>query len=93
MQTRSMKHFNAEMYSEEISNNLLMLADDSDPEIRVRNLMLQIKSITDKHASIETLSRRERKIKLKPWLTKGLLKSISVKNKLYRLALNRKKLM
>ena len=83
IQTRSMKHFNAEIYCEEISTNLPMLADDSNPELRLRNLILQIKGITDKQAPLETLSRRKMKIQLKPWLTKGLLKSISVKNKLY----------
>ena len=42
-----------------------------------------IKSIIDRHAPIKKMSLKERKLKLKPWLTKGILTSIN-KNKTYR---------
>jgi len=35
------------------------------------------------HAPLKTLSKRQERIKSKPWLTKGLLRSIRTKNKLY----------
>ena len=36
----------------------------------------KINEITEKHAAVKTLSQRERKLQIKPWITKGILKSI-----------------
>ena len=41
-----------------------------------------IKSIIDRHAPLKKISLKELKLKLKPWLTKGILTS-SVNNKKY----------
>ena len=41
-------------------------------------------SITDNNAPIITLSRKESKLRQKPWLTKGILESIRIKNQLYK---------
>ncbi len=37
-----------------------------------------------KHAPLKPVSRKMHKQKLKPWITKEILKSISIKNKLYK---------
>ena len=37
-----------------------------------------------KHAPLKPVSRKMYKQKLKPWITKGILKSISIKNKHYK---------
>ena len=37
----------------------------------------------DKHAPIKPLSTRKAKQRTKPWITKGLIKSIKIKNKLF----------
>ena len=42
-------------------------------------------NIVNKHAPLKLLSRSEQKQKHKPWITKGLLKSIKHKNKLYKI--------
>ena len=39
--------------------------------------------IIDKNAPFKTLSKREKKLREKPWITKGLLQSIGIKNNLY----------
>ena len=39
--------------------------------------------IVNVHAPLKIRSRRQQKQKLKPWLTKGILKSIKTKHKLY----------
>ena len=36
------------------------------------------------HAPLKPLSRRARKLNEKPWITKGILKSIKTKNKLFK---------
>ena len=41
--------------------------------------------LIDKHAPLRTASKRKNKQLLKPWITKGLLKSIRVKNRLFYL--------
>ena len=43
-----------------------------------------IKSIIDFHASLKKLSRKQLKLKLKSWITKGLLVSIKHKQQLYK---------
>ena len=42
------------------------------------------------HCPLRSLSRKETKIESKPWLRKGLLKSISVKNKLFQKSFKQK---
>ena len=41
--------------------------------------------LIDKHAPLRTASKRKTKQLLKPWITKGLLKSIRIKNRLFYL--------
>ena len=43
-----------------------------------------INSITDRHAPLKKMSLKEHKLKLKPWIMKGILTSINNKNKTYR---------
>ena len=41
--------------------------------------------IIDKNAPFRTLSKREKKLREKPWITKGILQSIRIKNNLYNM--------
>ena len=43
-----------------------------------------ITSIIDRHAPLNKIPLKEHKLKLKPWLTEGILTSINNKNKTYR---------
>ena len=40
--------------------------------------------ITDKHFPLETLTRKQQELELKPWITKGILTSTRVKAKLFK---------
>ena len=51
----------------------------------------QLITVIDKHAPIKTYSIRESKWLRKPWYTKGIQKSIKVKNKLYKKYIKSKK--
>ena len=42
--------------------------------------------VIDAHVPLRKATRKEKRLKLKPWITRGILKSISIKNKLFRLA-------
>ena len=46
--------------------------------------------IIDKHAPKTTITRKQKKLRQKPWITKGLLKSIRHKNKLYKIFITNK---
>ena len=41
------------------------------------------KAVLDKHAPLRVMSRNEKRPSKKPWITRGLLKSIRTKNKLF----------
>ena len=47
------------------------------------NFINIVKTAIDNYAALKKLSRRQRKLKLKPWITRGLLISIKHKQKSY----------
>ena len=79
-----MKHFNAGSYGEDVSYQLKKLKQLSDPSTKMSKFLNVLASVTNNHALVRLLSRRKMKIKSKPWLTKGLLKSILTKNALFQ---------
>ena len=62
IQVRDMKHFNSELYCEDIINGVQSLIFCSDQEEYLKNLLLKLKEITDKHAPLRSLSQKETKI-------------------------------
>ena len=48
------------------------------------NFQNEIINVINIHAPIKTLSKRECKLEIKPWITKGIRKSIKEKNKYYK---------
>ena len=46
-------------------------------------ILYKVNKLLDKHASYKTLSQRRAKQMQKPWITRGLRKSIKVKNRLF----------
>ena len=57
------------------ANNFNFIFDDFIKRIRL---------IIDFYAPLRQISRRQKRLRAKPWLTKGLLASIKYKQKLYR---------
>ena len=80
-----MKNFNIETYAEDAYNRLQCLSLLSDPDTDLNNLMKIIQEVTSIHAPLRRPSRKEMKAKSKPWLSKGLLKSVKTKNKMFQL--------
>ena len=48
------------------------------------NLIANIEAVIDKHAPMQTVSRKWRRFSQKSWLTRGIITSIKHKQKLYR---------
>ena len=56
----------------------------NDVNYSLNKLLTIYDAILDRHAPIKKISNREIKLRTKPWITKGILTSIKIKNKLYK---------
>ena len=61
----------------------------SNPNTSVNSNATSLSSVFElalnKHAPLRPMSRREKRLSQKPWISKGILKSIKTKNKLFRI--------
>ena len=55
-----------------------------DPSLMFQSFYSVVSNIIDRHIPVKQLSRRELKLKSKPWITLGIKKSIQIKNNLYK---------
>ena len=82
-----MKEFDQESFIKELEllNLLDHIREENDDDVNVDydKFHKQFLKTLDKYAPMKAVSKRERKQKLKPWITKGMRKSINVKNQLY----------
>ena len=79
-------NFKADSYIHDLmKSNLcekLSLIEGADEQYNTfHNILL---SNMQKHAPLKPVTRKMHKQRLKPWITKGILKSISIKNKYYK---------
>ena len=82
---RSYKNFRNEEFQEELGRiEWNSLFKDKTVNDQVKIFLDKINVILDIMAPIRKLSKRENKLKLNPWITKGLLKSMSDRDKLYK---------
>ena len=90
---RDMTKFNIEAFSKQISYSLesSFRNRENDPNVVILKILNVITEITKKYAPVRKLFRKEVKSKTRPWLTKGLLKSISIKNKLFEQCFKKQK--
>ena len=63
--------------------NALFASESSDVKNVFFSFYNKFNKLMNKHARIKTISNRKAKQFSKPWITKGLRKSITVKNRLY----------
>ena len=80
------KHFNTEAFCNDICSLMespKYLIKISNPDLAMTNFINDIKNMVTRHTPLKKLSRKEAKTRSRPWLTKGLLKSIKTKNLLF----------
>ncbi|XP_065665725.1 uncharacterized protein LOC136087146 [Hydra vulgaris] len=65
-----------------------LIKEEDDPNRSVKLFMQNFENILNIHAPLKPLTKRQIKSKSKPWITQGILKSIKIKDKLYRKFLN-----
>ena len=56
----------------------------------VSNFTSTLNSVLDKHASLTVLTRKEKRLQKKPWITPGIFASIKTKNNLFRKVFKKK---
>ena len=82
---RSFKNFNEENFSNDINEiNWTFATENNDINLGFETLLRLIDKTLDKHAPVKKCIRKEQKLALKPWVTNGIKKSISVRDKLYK---------
>ena len=82
---RDTKHFNIEKFNQELQNNLLNIRnyDTFNASYLMSTFIGTFSDTLNVHAPLHKQTRKEKKLKMKPWLTKGTLKSIKCKNQVY----------
>ena len=86
---RDLLNFNAENFCKDLHKSILNFfpqdnaINPNDLNMIFNNFINIVKTAIDNYAPLKKLSRRQRKLKLKPWITRGLLISIKHKQKLY----------
>ena len=80
---RSFKNFNEENFSNDINEiNWTFATKNNDINLGFETLLLLIDKTLDKHAPVKKCIKKEQKFALKPWVTNGIKKSISGRDKL-----------
>ena len=80
-----MSNFDSEAFLDELSSKLneVSLLNHTSVDDHFENFYDSFKSVVDAFAPLRKATRKEKQIHVKPWLTKGLLKSIKNKNNLF----------
>ena len=78
---RDFLNFNAEDFCDDLHNALVIFfhLNQNINEHLVCDFIEIVKSKIDNHAPLKKLSREQRRLKLKPWITQGILTSIKRK--------------
>ena len=67
----------------EIDLNSVVNIEGCDPNVSFNTFYESINKLLDKHMPLKKITKREHKMKFKPWITKDILNKIKVKNKLF----------
>ena len=87
IKTSHLKNFNQQEFSGELYDPVqsLELTNAQNANFAYSIFHKKFQSLLNKHAPLRFLSRREVKLKQKPWIPKGILKSIKVKRNLLKI--------
>ena len=83
-----MKHFILEEFLTDLDNKLstysIKLSNKKNVNQDVLNLTSIFRKPLDKHAPMRPMSRKEKRLNEKPWITRSILTSIKTKNRLFK---------
>ena len=80
-----MNKFNLEIFLNTLNDQINILIDSniSSPHELYDKFVTKFENVVDQFAPMRKASRKGNKLRCRPWLTRGLLKSIRIKNKMY----------
>ncbi len=81
---RDFTKFNESDFVSEFDSAELLPHNTTDLDGKFQHFQNSVLKSINKHAPLKKLSNRQAKLRKKPWITSGILKSISMKNKLYK---------
>ena len=82
---RCYKNFNVDSFLFDLDDKLRRnLSNNSDADSKFTLFLDTFIDVVNTHSPLVKLSRRKTKLAAKPWITKGILKSIKTKNRLFR---------
>ena len=81
---RDFKKFNEDEFVSDVNSVRLLPHNSTDLDGKFQHFQDKILESINKHAPLKKLSHKQAKLRKKPWITSGILKSISMKNKLYK---------
>ena len=85
MKMRGAAHFTLDKYLADLKDLDSVLLQEFSNVNDIYNIYQdRLVEIIDKNLPFKVLSKKESKLKLKPWIAPGILKSIKTKNKIYR---------
>ena len=80
---RDFKNFNMDAFERGISAIDWSLASENiDTDLSIKTFSRLFRRVLDKHAPLKKTTKRDKKEKIKPWVTKGIIKPIKVRDKL-----------
>ena len=79
-----MTKFNLEIFLNALNDRLNILIDSniSSPH-KLYKFVTKYENVVDEFTPMRKASRKENKLRCRPWLSRGLLKSIRIKSKMY----------
>ena len=86
---RGMKKFYHENFLEQLDNQLSLVRNSfctKSVNEQFDQIVSTLSEVVDIHAPLRKATWKEKRLKLKPWITQGILKSIGFKNKLFQLS-------
>ena len=87
---RSFANFNSDSFNYDLQKRInsfmpkILTTSENNVDDIFNELYLLITSTIDTHAPLKKLLRKQRRLRSKPWITKGLLISIKRKQKLHK---------
>ena len=82
---RDFSHFDKELFEEDLANiDFYNLIQGEDVNVNMNNIATVLQEITNKHAPIRQVTNSKRRRLKKPWISNGILNSITRKHKLFK---------
>ena len=80
---RSFRHVDPAAFNNSLSEFENICDPSWSTDQKYEKLQDHIKECVEIHAPLRKLSKREKKFRLKPWISRGLKTSIEIKNRMY----------